>query len=75
LLVLGEPEVGKQVRDHRDSRDWAACPLGAAVALRVDRKCGLGVSFDLMTGRLALGREAAASMRAAFLLATVCTLY
>ena len=39
-----------------------------ATAQRLDRKCGLGVSFDPMIGRLALGHETAASVLAAFLL-------
>jgi hypothetical protein len=33
---------------------------------RLDRKCGLGVSFDLMTGRLALDRETTAPVLAPF---------
>jgi hypothetical protein len=35
---------------------------------RLDQTCGLAVSFDLMTGRVALGRETVSSALAAFLL-------
>ena len=47
--------------EHGHDRDRETAPL------RLDRKCGLGVSFDLMIGRLALGHETAAPVLAAFL--------
>ena len=40
----------------------------SAAPRRLDRKCRLGVSFDLITGRLTPGRETAASVLASFLL-------
>jgi hypothetical protein len=44
------------------------CYLARAVGSRLDRKCGLGVSFDLITGRPAFDRETAAPVLAALLL-------
>jgi hypothetical protein len=40
----------------------------AAAGSRLDRNCGLGASFDLMTGRLMLGCKTAAPVLAALLL-------
>jgi hypothetical protein len=50
-----------------ESQSGISAEADGAAGSRLDRKCGLGVSFDLKIGRLAFGHETAASVLAAFL--------
>ena len=65
--VTPETPVAQAEQGSRDGSRTIST-TDRATGSRLDRKCGLGVSFDLMIGRLALGHETAASVLAAFLL-------